>query len=95
MPRIEDIFSKLNGAKFFSILNLCVGYHHTPLDEGSIHKPAFTSPFGRYEYLKVPFGLPQALVYFQELMNKVLKDLHFGIAFLDDIIIYSKSTKDT
>ena len=84
MPRVKDIFSKLNGAKYFSTLNLCTGYHHTPLDEDSIPKIDFTSPFGKYEYLKVPFGLAQAPAYFQELMNKVLKDLPFAIAYLDE-----------
>ena len=72
MLRVEDIFSKLNGAKYFSTLNLCSGYHHIALDENSIPKTAFTSPFGKYEYLKVPFGFAEAPAYFQELMNKVL-----------------------
>ena len=73
--RVEDIFSKLNGAKYFLTLNLHIGHHHIPLDEDPIPKTDFTSPFGKYEYLKVPFGLAQAAAYFQELMNKVLKDL--------------------
>ena len=94
MPRVEYIFSKLNGAKYFSTLDLCTGYHQIPLDEDSIPKTAFTSPFGKYEYLKVPFGLAQASAYFQELMNKVLKDLPFTIAYLDDIIIYSKTAEE-
>ena len=63
--RVEDIFSKLNGAKYLSTLNLYAEYHHIPLDEDSIPKTAFTSHFGKYEYLKVPFGLAQALAYFQ------------------------------
>ena len=50
--------------------------------------------FGKYEYLKVPFWLAQAPAYFQELMNKVLKDLPFAIAYLDDIIICSKTAKE-
>ena len=74
--------------------NLCAGYHHIPLDEDFIPKMGFTSPFGKYEYLKVPFGLTQALAYFQELMNKILKDLLFAIAYLDDIIIYSKTAEE-
>ena len=94
MPRVEDIFSKLNAAKYFSTPDLCAGYHYISLDEDSIPKTAFTSPFGKYKYLKVPFGVAEALAYFQELMNKVLKDLHFAIACLDDIIIYSKSAKE-
>ena len=85
MLRVEDIFSKLNGGKYFSTLNLCTGYHHIPLDEDSILKTGFTSPSGKYKYLKVPFGLAQEAAYFQELMNKVLKDLPFAIAYLCDI----------
>ena len=65
-----------------------------PLNEDSIPKITFTSPFGKYEYLKVPLGLEQAPMYFQELMNKVLKDLPFAIAYLDDIIIYSKTVEE-
>ena len=68
--------------------------HHIPLDEDSIPQTAFTSPFGKFEYLKVPFGLAQALTYFQELVNKVLKDSPFTIAYLDDIIIYSKTAEE-
>ena len=55
---------------------------------------AFNSPFGKYEYVKVPFGLAQAPVYFQELMTGILKDLSFGIAYLDDIIIFSKTPQE-
>ena len=64
MPKVEDIFSKLNGATYFTTLHLCAGYHHIPLDKSSIPKTAFNSPFGKYEYIKVPFGLAQALAYF-------------------------------
>ena len=81
MPKVEDIFSQLNGAKYFSTLDLRAGYHHIIT--------AFTSPFGKYEYVKVTFGLAQVPAYFQELMVGVLKDLPFAMAYLDDIIIYS------
>ena len=64
------------------------------LDEDSIPKTALISTFGKYEYLKVPFGLAQAPTNFQELMNKVLKDLPFAIAYLGDIIIYSKTAEE-
>ena len=46
MPKVEDIFSQLNGAKYYSTLDLRAGYHHIPLDEDYIPKTAFTSPFG-------------------------------------------------
>ena len=74
MPRVEDILSRLNGAKYFSTLDLHAGYHHIHLNKDSIPMTAFTSPFGKYEYLNVPFGLAQAPAYFQELMKGVLKD---------------------
>ena len=91
MPKVEDIFSKLNGATYFTTLDLQAGYHHIPLDKPSIPKTAFNSPFGKFEYVKVPFGLAQAPVYFQELMTGILKDFPFTIAYLDDIIIFSKT----
>ena len=52
------------------------------MDETSIPKTAFTSPFGKYEYIKVPFGLSEAPAYFQELMTRILKDFIFAIAYL-------------
>ena len=95
MPKVEDIFSQHNGAKCFSTLDLRAGYHHIGLTTDSIPKTAFTSPFGKYEYVKVPFGLAQVPAYFQELMTGVLKDLPFAMAYLDNIIIYSSTPEDT
>ena len=94
MPKVEDIFSQLNGAKYFSTLDLRAGYHHIRLTADSILKTAFTSLFGKYEYVKVPFGLVQAPAYFQELMTGALKDLPFAMAYLDDIIIYSSTPEE-
>ena len=94
MPKVEDIISKLNGATYFTTLDLRAGYHHIPLDKTSIPKTAFNSPFGKLEYFKVPFGLAQAPAYFQELMIGILKDFPFTIAHLDDIIIFSKTPQE-
>ena len=73
---------------------LHAGYHHIPLDKSSIPKTAFNSPFGKYEYVKVPFGLTQAPAYFQEIMTGILKDFPFAIAYLDNIIIFSKTPQE-
>ena len=94
MPKVEDIFSKLNRATYFTTLDLRAGYHHIPLDKPSIPKTAFNSPFGKNKYIKVPFGLAQAPAYFQELMTGILKDFNFMIACLDDIIIFSKTPEE-
>ena len=75
-------------------MDLRAGYHHLPLDKPSIPKTAFNSPFGKFEYVKVPFGLAQAPAYFQELMTGILKDFNFTIAYLDDIIIFSKTPQE-
>ena len=94
MPKVEDIFSKLNKAKYFSTLDLRAGYHHIPLDKSSIPKRAFNAPFRKCKYIKVPFRLAQAPAYFQELMTGILKDFHFAIAYLDDIIIFSRTAEE-
>ena len=90
MPKLEDIFSKLNRATYFTTLDLREGYHHIPLDKPSIPKTTFNSPFSKCEYVKVPLGLAQAPAYFQELMTGILKDFPFTIAYLNDIILFSK-----
>ena len=60
MPRVKDIFAKQGKAKFFTVLDLRLGYHHIALDDDAIKKTAFVMPLGKYKYLKVPFGLAQA-----------------------------------
>ena len=89
MPRVEDIFAKLGRAKFFTMLDLRSSYHHIAPDDDAIRKTAFVMPLGKYEYLKVPFGLAQAPAYFQNLINKVLNGLHY----LDHVIIFSESAE--
>ena len=87
-------FLQAEWSKVFSTLDLRAGYHHIPLDKVLIPKTAFNLPFGKYEYIKVPFGLAQAPAYFQELMTRILKDFDFTIAYLDDIIIFSRTAEE-
>ena len=88
--KIDEMYVKLKGAKVFSTIDLRSGYHHTALGKISRAKTAFVTPFGKYEFLMVPFGLAQAPAYFQLLMNKVLKGLKFAMTYLDNIIIFSQ-----
>ena len=85
------MYAKLKGAKVFSTIDLRSGYHHVTLGRSSRGKTAFVTPFGKYEFLMVSFGLAQVPAYFQLLMNKVLKGLKFAMTYLDDIIIFSKN----
>ena len=77
MTRVKDIFAKLGKAKFFMTLDLRSDHHHLTLDNDAIKKMAFITPLGKYDNLKVPFGLAQVPAYFQNLMNKVLNGLQF------------------
>ena len=88
--KIDKMYAKLKGAKVFSTIDLRSGYHHIALGKSSRAKTAFVMPFGKYEFLMVPFGSAQAPAYFQLLMNKVLKGLKFAMMYLDDIIIFSQ-----
>ena len=91
LPKIDEMYVKLKGAKVFSTIDLRSGYHHITLGKSSRAKTAFVTPFGKYKFLMVPFGLSRAPAYFQLLMNKVLHGLDFAMTYLDDIIIFSKN----
>ena len=91
LPKIDEMYAKLKGAKVFSTIDLTSGYHHITLGKSSRAKTAFVMPFGKYEFLMAPFGLAQAPAYFQLLMNKVLHGLDFAMTYLDNIIIFSKN----
>ena len=64
LPKINEMYAKLKGAKVFSTIDLRSGYHHIALEKSSRAKTAFVMPFGKYEFLMVPFGLAQAPAYF-------------------------------
>ena len=92
LPNIDQLYAQLSGAKVFSTLDLWSGYYHIELGKSSHAKTAFVTPFGKYEFNMVPFGLAQAPAYFQALISKVLNRLHiFTMAYLDDIIIFSRN----
>ena len=71
LPKTNEMYAKLKGAKVFSTIDLRSGYHQIALSKDSRAKTAFVTPFGKYEFLLVPFGLAQAPAYFQLLMNKL------------------------
>ena len=89
--KIDEMFAKLHSAKIFTTLDLHSGYYHIGLTDAAKLKTAFVTPHGKWHFNMVPFGLDQALSYFQQLMNQVLQGLDFAIAYLDDIIIFSNN----
>ena len=95
LPKIDEMYAVLCGAKIFTTLDLRSGYYHINLDEESKAKTAFVTPFGKYEFNSIPFGLAQAPAYFQQLISMVLQDCRdFAMAYLDDIIIFSRTPEE-
>ena len=88
LPLMSTAFELLQGAQFFTKLDLRNAYHLVRIREGDEWKTAFNTPTGHYEYLVVPFGLTNAPAVFQALVNDVLRDFLDIFVYLDDILIF-------
>ncbi|GJV33907.1 putative reverse transcriptase domain-containing protein [Tanacetum coccineum] len=93
LPRIEDLFDQLQGAKFFSNIDLRSGYHQLRVKEQDVSKTTFHIRYGHHEFLVMPFGLSNAPAVFMDLINRVFHEYldRFVIVFIDDILVYSKT----
>ena len=97
LPRLEETFDALVGARWFTCLDLKAGYWQVGVKEEDKHKTAFTlGPLGFYECERLPFGTTNAPATFQRLMGAVMGDLNLTqcLLYIDDIIVYSKTVEE-
>ena len=86
LPRIDELLDRLLATKLFTKIDLCSGYHQIRVHPDDVHKTAFRTRYGNFEFLVLPFGLTNDLMH--SIFREQLDD--FVIIFLDDILVYSK-----
>ncbi len=96
LPRMDDVFDRIAGAKYFSSLDLMSGYWQVPVAEADTCKTAFVTPDGLYEFVRLPFGLNNAPSTFQRLIDRVLARLKWQmcLVYLDDVLVFGKSFRN-
>lgn len=96
LPNISDILDQLGNAKYFSVLDLASGFHQIPMAPKDAPKTAFSTPYGHYQFKRMPFGLKNAPSTFQRLMDNVLSGLQGNelFVYMDDIVIYARSLRE-
>lgn len=94
IPTFEEIVSKLSGATVFSTLDTKNGFYHVKLTEKSSKLCTFNTPFGRYRFLRLPYGLVSSSEIFQEKMTHLLDDLEGVAVYIDDIICFGKDQQE-
>ena len=94
IPLIADLTARLHRRKFFGKVDLVKGYHQIPVAEEDIANTAITTPFGTFEFLRMPFGLKNAGQMFQRMMDEILCDLDFLFVYMDDVLVASRTMEE-
>ena len=93
IPKVDDTLALLSGAVYFSKLDANSGFWQIPLSESSKPLTTFITPFGRYKFNKLPFGVSCAPELFQHRMNRILEGMEGVVVLMDDVLVFA-STKE-
>ena len=91
LPTVEETLAKLTNARYFSKLDAKDGYWQVPLTTRSSYYTTFNTPFGRYRYTRLPFGINSANEVFHKRMSQIYDRLPGVIVMHDDILVYGAS----
>jgi hypothetical protein len=96
MPRIDEIFDRLQGAQYFTSLDLRSGYYQIRMKDADIPKTFIRTRYGSFEFLVMLFGLTNAPSTFQAVMNDVFREYldEFVMVYIEDILIFSRTAED-
>ncbi|BES93979.1 multicellular organismal development [Nesidiocoris tenuis] len=94
IPHLQDFNSQLEGTTIYSKIDLVRAFHHVPVAPDDIPKTAVITPFGLFEFLRMPFGLKNAAQSFQRYLHSIVRDLHFVYSYIDDLLIASTSHEE-
>ncbi|CAH8479027.1 unnamed protein product [Schistosoma curassoni] len=89
IPHIQDFTNGLQGMNIFTKVDLVGAYHNIPVADEDIPKTAITTPFGLFEFVRMPFGLRNAAQTFQRFIDNLLRDMPFAQGHIDDLLIAS------
>lgn len=96
MPEISNILDQLGGNRYFTTLDLASGFHQIKMSPRDVEKTAFSVNHGKYEFVRMPFGLKNAPAIFQRAMDDVLRE-HIGkicYVYMDDVVVFGKTLEE-
>ena len=95
MSTMEEILERVGESRVMSKLDLAKGFYQVEVEPHSQEKTAFVSPFGKFQFTRMPFGLKNAPAVFQRLMEVVLRDCYsFSAPYIDDVVVFSKNGEE-